>query len=119
MNQHLVFNENIKSFDLNNLFFKNVKFFLAFFRLILKSFWYFLMLVNKIKITFIVIVFKNKSQLEIILSQKKITGDYCDNLIRLIRIVTKAPMINEGLMDDDAEISRTRRLHCFCRRSQT
>ncbi len=30
-------------------------------------------------------------------------SDHCDNLIRPIRIATKAPMVNEGLMDWDDE----------------
>jgi hypothetical protein len=33
----------------------------------------------------------------------KNTSDYCDNLRMPIRIVTKAPIVNEGLMYDDAE----------------
>ncbi len=60
------------------------------------------MLVNKIKITFIFFCLKLIS-VRNDLNKKQIPSDYCDNLIRPIRIVTKAPIVNEGLMDDDPE----------------
>jgi hypothetical protein len=58
------------------------------------------MLVNKLESIVFLLLKQSRSEM---IQTKQIPSDHCDILIRPIRMVTKVPMVNEGLMDVDAD----------------